>query len=229
MDERELSRVHYLLVRGLIDSGKCPTSTELAGRLAMSVADVEALLRGLSDIHGVVLHPHACEPWIVHPFSTTPTPNWVEGQDRGWWAPCIWCALGVATLVGGEVAIHTRYGAESEPLVIPVRDGEPEGFDELWVHFAIPPRRAWDNVHQHCALVLPFRSPQDITAWCGRHGVPAGQSVPLLQVARLARSWYGAHANPAWRKWTVPEAQEIFRRSGLTSAFWDLGSATGRF
>ena len=36
-------------------------------------------------------------------------------------------------------AISTRFGAEGDPLVIPVSDGEPVGVDEVWAHFAIPP------------------------------------------------------------------------------------------
>src|SRR5262249_57149373 len=35
-------------------------------------------------------------------------------QVRGWWAPCIWCALGVAALVGEDVVIHSRIGGEAE-------------------------------------------------------------------------------------------------------------------
>lgn len=66
--------------------------------------------------------------------------------------------------------IHTRIGAETEPAVVEVRDGVPQNADEMLVHFSIPPRRAWDNVHQRCSLVLPFRSQSNINQWCERHG-----------------------------------------------------------
>jgi hypothetical protein len=59
--------------------------------------------------------------------------------------------------------------------------------------------------------------------------VPEGEAVPLGQVARLARAWYGTHAEPDWRKWTVAEAEEIFRTVGLTSEFWQLGKQEGAF
>ncbi|MBV8865940.1 MAG: hypothetical protein JO210_11145 [Acidobacteriaceae bacterium] len=227
--ERVLSQLHYELIRALIQRGVCPTNFELAEKMRVSPEKVEQRLRSLADIHGVVLHPHACEPWVLHPFSLTPTINWIEDLRSSWWSPCIWCALGVAALVGGEVRIHTRYGAESEPLVIPVLDGQLGAFDRTYVHFAIPPARAWDNVHQHCSMVLPFRSENDIDEWCSRHRLPRGEAVPLHQVARLAKLWYGSHSNAGWRKWTVAEAQEIFYQAGLRSGFWDLGSRIGKF
>jgi hypothetical protein len=108
-------------------------------------------------------------------------------------------------------------------------DGKPVGSDEYYVHFAIPPAQAWQNVHQHCSLVLPFRTPEEIRVWCDKHQLPYGEPVPLRQVADLARIWYGTHANPEWRKWTVAEAQNIFRQAGLTSHFWDLEEKSGKF
>jgi Alkylmercury lyase len=228
-NEHALSQLHYHLIRGLIERCVCPTNSELAQRLGMPTAGVEKLLSGLSDIHGVVLHPHVCEPWIVHPFSTTPTIAWIKGARGSWWAPCVWCALGVTVLVGGETQIHTRLGGEAEPLTIPVTQGQPVGSNELWVHFAIPPARAWQNVHQHCSMVLAFRSPEEIQDWCVRHRLPHGEAVPLDQVASLARLWYGSHADSKWHKWTIAEAQEIFHQVGLRSEFWDLGSRSGKF
>src|SRR5581483_6199902 len=183
----------------------------------------------LAAIHGVVLHPHVCEPWIVHPFSLTPTLNWIESERASWWAPCVWCALGVAALAGGRVGIHTRFGAEGEALMIEVNDGVPEDVENVFVHFAVPPARAWDNVHQHCSLVLPFHSADDVRGWCERHGQSMGEVVPLIQVARLARLWYGRHADPDWRKWSIAEAQDIFTQAGLTSGFWRLESRAGKF
>jgi hypothetical protein len=78
-------------------------------------------------------------------------------------------------------------------------------------------------------MVLPFRSADDISKWCIRHSLPRGESVPLRQVADLARVWYGTHASPDWHKWTVPEAQALFHQAGLTSAFWNLENKDGRF
>jgi hypothetical protein len=224
-----LSALHYEMVRALLDSGTCPKNPELARRLRLSSPQLEASLQRLADIHGVVLHPHVCEPWVIHPFSLTPTLNFVQASGRGWWAPCIWCAFGVAAVAGGDVGIHTRIAAETSPLVLRVRDGELEAPDDFVVHFAIPPSQAWQNVHQHCALVLPFRNAVDIAPWCDRHGHTPGEAVPLRQTALLARLWYGRHADRQWQKWTMAEAQDIFTRAGLVGPFWNLGVQAGRF
>jgi hypothetical protein len=229
MDEQALSRLHYELVHGLVEQGACPTNAELSKTLGLSESEVEGQLRELAAIHGVVLHPHVCAPWVIHPFSTTPTLNWVAGDRGSWWAPCVWCAIGVAVVVGGRTTIHTRFGAESEPLVIDLEDGRLVRGEGIWVHFAIPPAHAWDNVHQHCSMVLPFRTTADIEKWCGRHGVRMGQAVRLTQVAKLARAWYGSHSSPEWKKWSVADAQEIFTQVGLTSDFWKLEAKEGKF
>lgn len=227
--EELLAAVHYHMVRGLIDEGACPNNDELAARTGIDRARLEDALQELAAVHGVVLHPHECRPWVVHPFSLTPTLNWVQGSRRGWWAPCVWCAFGVAALAGGDVTIHNRIAGAAEAIEIIVRDGVPVEAERMWVHFAIPPAHAWDNVHLHCSLVLPFREAEEIAEWCERHKLPQGEAVPIGQVAELARAWYGRHAARNWRKWSVAQAQDIFAGAGLTGKFWDLGDRAGKF
>lgn len=222
--------LHHHLLRGLLEKRVCPTNAELSASLGVSPTELDRLYDELDALHGVVLHPHVKEPWVIHPFSVVPTLHWVEtGSGDGWWAPCVWCALGIAALAGGRVRIHTRWGAESEPAVIAVEDGEPCEPGTIHVHFAIPPAQAWRNVHQHCSLVLPFRTKAHLEGWCLRHGVSQGEAVPLSQVARLARLWYGRHADADWKKCSMAEAQEIFWAAGLRAKFWDLGAQPGRF
>lgn len=134
----------------------------------------------------------------------------------------------MATLATGDVEIHSRFGAETDSFVFSISNGEAIQ-SEAWVHFAIPPVRAWHNVHQHCSMVLPFRSREQIQDWCVRHSVPHGEDVHIEQVARLAKLWYGTHADPNWHKWTIAEAQAIFQSVGLVSEFWSLGPQDGGF
>jgi hypothetical protein len=220
--------VHHQFIEPLLATGRIPTSREVAERLAVPVEKVERALRSLADTHGVVLHPHACEPWVIHPFSASPTATWVEAGDRGWWAPCMWCACGVATLVGGDAVVHSRIGGEREDIDIHIEGGRVREAD-LWVHFAVPPRAAWDNVHHFCATVLLFREPEDVRSWSERHGIPMGSVVPVSQVMDLGRVWYARHADRDWRKWTVREAAAIFRDVDLVGEFWSLPMTEGGF
>ena len=218
-----VGEAHTAIIQQLLITGQCPNRSQLASQLHTTEEDVTARLCRLEQTHGIVLHPHEPEPWVIHPFSTTPTLHWVDSGTRSWWAPCIWCALGIATLASGYVQIHTRIGAENKPLVINVEGGHPlSAFEDIVVHFSIPPRLAWGNVHQHCALVLPFESAEDIVRWCKVHKQSVGEIVPLRQVAHLARLWYRTYAGKDWQKWTVSQAQGIFQSAGLTSSFWQL-------
>lgn len=61
---------------------------------------------------------------------------------------------------------------------------EATGLEDVVVHFAVSPAKAWDNVH--CAMVLPFRSADLVERWCERHALPQGKVIPLALVARLA-------------------------------------------
>jgi hypothetical protein len=217
-----LADVHANLIQSFLRDGRLADMEEAATALDITAQELTKRLNDLSSLHGLVLHPHKPEPWVVHPFSTTPTAHFVESQHHGWWAPCIWCALGIAHLAGGKIRIHTRLGGEYESLVLNVEDGIPLDQENAVVHFSIPPRNAWNNVHQHCSLVLPFRSEADIAPWCLKHGQQYGEAVSVATTASLARRWYGPYANPQWRKWTVDQAQQIFQLSGLTSPFWEL-------
>jgi len=184
---QELANVHAILIQKFLETGRLPEARHIAASLDITRLELTERLNRLSDLHGLVLHPHTPEPWVVHPFSATPTPHFVEGRQHGWWVPCIWCALGVAQLAGGMVRIHTRLGAESEPVILDVEDGVPVDVEDIVIHFSIPPRNAWNNVHRHCSLVLPFRSEVDIVKWCEKHGQSYGEAVPLLTTAKLAR------------------------------------------
>ncbi len=218
---RELSsQLHHAIITGLVRSGIAPSTDELERSLSLTQGELTTGLRQLEQEHGIVLHPGALEPWIIHPFALSPTGTWVESSTNGFWAPCMWCAFGISTLVG-DVTIHSRLGGEREPVEILVHGGRTTRKD-LLVHFARPPRDAWANVHHYCAMVLPFRSEADIDAWAVRHRLPRGRAVPVAQLAELAARWYGHHADTDWRKWTLTEAQAIFDEVGLTDDFWRL-------
>lgn len=224
-------RVHHHVLTSFVERGFAPTAGELCSALAVPAAAIEGSLRRLHEGHGLVLHPDTLEVWVAHPFSASPTAVWVAAGARGWWAPCLWCAMGIATLAAPAdgVDLHVRHAGEVEPATIVVRDGAVNAGGDAFVHFAIPPRQAWANVIHWCATVLPFRRVADVAPWCARHRLPVGAVVPLSQVLALGRAWYGRHLAADWRKWTVAEAQAIFDGVGLTGEFWRLPVSEGRF
>jgi hypothetical protein len=217
------ARAHHEVLSTIVRRGFPPTLDELARELAVSRDEAAAALRRLHDGHGLVLHPGSTEVWIAHPFSASPTAVWVAAGERGWWAPCLWCAMGIVALAAPTATIHARCGGEHEAIAVEVRGGEiVAAAAGLVVHFAHPPRDAWRNVVHWCATVLPFRRAEDVPPWCERHGIPLGAVVPAAQVAALGRAWYGRHLDEDWRKWTVAEAQAIFEDVGLRGELWRL-------
>jgi hypothetical protein len=219
------SAIHYYLLRGLIDDGFVPGRAKLQELVAAGATSVAEALERLEASHSLICHPGHTAPWVIHPFSLSPTATWVQARKLGWWAPCIWCALGIAVLVREDVVIHSRIGGESENLSVHVSGGLVRESD-IVTHFAVPLRSAWDNVHHYCATVLPFRREAEVDAWSCRHAIPKGAVVPIAQVAHLAQLWYGKHADRYWKKLSVAQAREIFERVGLTGPFWALEAAT---
>jgi alkylmercury lyase-like protein len=213
--------VHCALLTAIVERGHAPSNDELARVLAVETRAVESALQRLADGHGLVLHPQTAAVWVAHPFSLSPTNVWVAAErGGGWWAPCLWCAFGVATLVKTPVTIHARLGGEAEAIAI-AGDGGGEG-DELLVHFPIAPRDAWRNVIHYCATVQAFRRGEDCDSWCARHGFRVGAVVTMGRVRELARRWYGAYLDRDWKKWSRREAQKIFGEVGLGGEFWRL-------
>jgi hypothetical protein len=222
------SLAHAKIIEHIMTQGFAPKTRDLAEELAVTLPILESSVERLSENHALVLHPGTHDVWIIHPFSLSPTATWVESSERGWWAPCMWCAFGISTLVRGDLTIHASEGGESEKMLIRFRDGRLID-REYFVHFPIPPRHAWSNVHHFCSSVLPFKNAEEVGDWGKRHGLPVGQIITTEKLFELATKWYGRHKDVDWVKWTSSEAQNIFDQVGLTGEFWNLGSHDGRY
>jgi hypothetical protein len=64
---------HHAFIDRLRQTCFAPSRHEVSAALAAPVEDVEKALLRLARSHDVVLHPHVCEPWVIHPFSFYPT------------------------------------------------------------------------------------------------------------------------------------------------------------
>ena len=69
--------------------------------------------------------------------------------------------------------------------------------------------------------MLFFRSEDDLRAWCRERSVEPGPAVPVHQLWRLSRVWYGSRLDPEGPRPTPGEARAIFAGVGLTGSFWD--------
>jgi hypothetical protein len=222
------SRLHYELIRSLVDSGSIPSRDALQAALRCSASELDAAFEELAELHGVVLHPSSRHVWVIHPFSLAPTTFLVECGERKWWGNCAWCSLGIAVLADKRCTITTTLGAESQQVRLTVEDGRVDR-DDLVVHFPIPMTRAWDNVIYTCSTMLLFGDGHQVDEWSARHRVPRGDVLPVARVLELAKRWYGEHLSASWTKKSVADARALFAELGFTHPVWHLPSQDGRF
>lgn len=207
--------------RYIFANGFAPTVSQLSVLMKAGESEVKKGLRQLADNHALVLHPNSFDIWVAHPFALFPTLFWVESGSKKWWGNCAWCSLGIAALSQNDSRIFTRVSGESRPLTIDIVNGTVVPKD-LCVHFAIPAKRLWDNVIYTCANMLVFENTSEVEEWCQRHGVQKGQVLPIEQVWELAKMWYGNYLEDTWTRKTPEYAESIFRKTGLTGAFWEM-------
>jgi hypothetical protein len=224
----EISLLHQRILQHILSYGHAPDNATLAAEFGVSEQEVVSVLRSLADYHGVVLHPHTPQIWVIHPFSLAPTNFVVENSTGQWWSNCAWCALGAAALLGTEVTIRTTLGADGRQVELHIRDGEllETGY---WVHFPVPMQKAWENVIFTCSTMLLFESENEVDAWCKRHAISKGDLQPVSTIWEFAKVWYGRHLDPDWKKWSTDEAAQIFQRFGLIGPTWELQSSDQRF
>ncbi len=138
-------QVRWRIYEHFAATGRAPDTTDLAGRTGLTAPLVEASLRRLADAHAIVLAPGSTSIWMAHPFSAVPTAYPVVAAERTYWGNCAWDALGIPALLGVDTETRTQCADSGEPLTLRVRDGQLAS-DTGVVHFAVPPRRFWENI-----------------------------------------------------------------------------------
>ena len=133
-----------LIYRHFLDTGRALSADELAEHLGGDRTGAESLLLSLAEAHTIVLAPGARSIWMAHPFSATPTLYRVRSGGVSYWANCAWDALGIAAILGRDTECLAHCPDCLEPVDLSVRNGAPAGSG--LVHFAVPPRRFWENV-----------------------------------------------------------------------------------
>lgn len=131
-----------------IASGNVPTAGEIAADLDLPQPMVEEAFARLGESH--VFVPEARDRSrlrMANPFSAVPTRFRVSARGGSYYGNCVWDALGIVSLLGGEGSVDTKCPDCDEPLTLAVRGGRLEPVDAV-VHFGIPARLWWvDIVH----------------------------------------------------------------------------------
>jgi Alkylmercury lyase len=109
------------------------------------VEDVRIEFRRLQTIHAFALAPASDEILMAHPFSAVPTAYVVRVGGRAFWANCAWDALAIPTMLGSDASVDARCADCGDPLQFTFSAGMLEAPVAV-IHFAVPPRRFWDNV-----------------------------------------------------------------------------------
>jgi hypothetical protein len=142
VDDKEV-RLH--VYRTFVNLGRPPMPVEIAMALDASSAQVEASLRRLADAHALVLAPGTPYIWMANPLCALPSPFRVEAQGRDWYGVCIWDAMGVIAMFGGDGSVSTLCPDCGEQLTVNVRDGTIEQAEYV-VHYLVPAAHWWDDI-----------------------------------------------------------------------------------
>jgi len=139
------SAVRVEVYRFFVEQGRAPVPAELAASLGMAQADVEESLYRLADDHALVLAPGTPYIWMANPLSAMPTPYCIEAAGRTWFGNCIWDALGVVAMLGGDGTVRTWCADCAQQQVVDVAGNALVGGDGV-VHYAVPAAHWWDDI-----------------------------------------------------------------------------------
>lgn len=140
-----LRDVRLFIYRQFIETSAAPSVADTAAALRHPVPDIEAAYRALADARQIVLRPGTLTIWMAMPFSNLQTAYTVISGGRAYYANCAWDALGVAVLLGADARVFTTCADCGGAIERKIANGgpiDPRGV----VHFALPPRRWWENI-----------------------------------------------------------------------------------
>ncbi len=137
--------IRLQIYRHFAETCRAPTPVEVAAEIGHSPPAVEASYQRLATARAIVLAPSTINIWMAHPFSAVPTPYPVQTAHRSYWANCAWDALNLAALLGVDSHTIARCPDCAAALTLRVEGGALVPTEGL-IHFAVPPRRFWENI-----------------------------------------------------------------------------------
>jgi Alkylmercury lyase len=142
IEDREIR--HWIYSR-IVRTGSVPSIRDISRERGETPVEIGQSLRRLGEIHAFALVPESGEIWMAHPFSAVPTPYRVSTARGGYWANCAWDAMAIPWLLGVDAKVEARCPDCAETLTLEFSGGELRDGHGV-VHFAIPPKRFWQNV-----------------------------------------------------------------------------------
>ena len=141
-----LVRVRLAVLERTIASGQVPTAGEIAAELDFPIAMVQEAFARLCEAHVFVCdRDDPSRLRMANPFSAVPTAFKVSARGGSYYGNCVWDALGIVSLLGGEGFVESSCPDCSEPLTLRVTGGELVESGSV-VHFSVPARRWWDDI-----------------------------------------------------------------------------------
>jgi hypothetical protein len=99
----------------------------------------------LHEAHALVLDADTGAIRMANPFSAVPTPYRVNAAGRLWYANCAWDAFGICAALHVDGRVESACPDCGEPIVVEVRDREPDD-DSLLFHCLVPAERWWEDI-----------------------------------------------------------------------------------
>lgn len=140
------TRVRVRLYELFVSSGRCPSKSELAADLRCTSNQVTDAFTDLAAAHMLVLQEGG-EVLMANPLSAVPTSFVVETTgERSYYGNCIWDALGVVAMLGGEGRVIASCGWCGQSMTVSAAGGQVASDPEGIVHFALPAKQWWDDI-----------------------------------------------------------------------------------
>ena len=138
-------QVRVYIDNQMVETSAAPSTGDTARALGRAEAEIEGVFRELDEARMLVLRPGSHTVWMAGPFSNMQTAFTVIAGGRAYYANCAWDAFGIPAMLGLDARIFTTCadcGGVLERKVTNAALPETRGI----VHFALPPRRWWDNI-----------------------------------------------------------------------------------
>lgn len=134
------------MLRATIDTTTVPSAAETAAALGINGERAVEAYRRLGEGHVYVLEPgDPTRLRMANPFSAVPTAFRVEAAGKSYYGNCVWDALGVVSLLGGNGRVETGCPDCGETLTLGISGRELVQKQGV-VHYSVPAAYWWDDI-----------------------------------------------------------------------------------